>query len=107
MPSPRVSGPQWGWGHRGNPPHGELRGPADPSTLPCLAGILHEDLRLLLETSMPAKKKKALLGVADAKIGAAILEELGYQCQTGGVVAEILRGESSCGGDVEGDALTA
>ncbi|NWQ83825.1 NOP56 protein, partial [Columbina picui] len=57
-------------------------------------GILHEDLRLLLETSMPAKKKKALLGVADAKLGAAILEELGYQCQTGGVVAEILRGES-------------
>ncbi|NWV01448.1 NOP56 protein, partial [Upupa epops] len=55
-------------------------------------GILHEDLRLLLETSMPAKKKKALLGVADPKIGAAILEELGYQCQTGGVVAEILRG---------------
>uniref|UniRef100_A0A803YBS1 Dynein associated protein domain-containing protein n=1 Tax=Meleagris gallopavo TaxID=9103 RepID=A0A803YBS1_MELGA len=61
------------------------------------AGILHEDLRLLLETSMPAKKKKALLGVGDAKIGAAILEELGYQCQTGGVVAEILRGEQSCG----------
>ncbi|KAM9236770.1 nucleolar protein 56-like [Leptosomus discolor] len=55
-------------------------------------GILHEDLRLLLETSLPAKKKKALLGVADPKIGAAILEELGYQCQTGGVVAEILRG---------------
>lgn len=46
---------------------------------------------------MPAKKKKALLGVGDAKIGAAILEELGYQCQTGGVVAEILRGEPSCG----------
>ncbi|XP_062430840.1 nucleolar protein 56 isoform X2 [Rhea pennata] len=55
-------------------------------------GVLHEDLRLLLETHMPAKKRKALLGVADAKIGAAILEELGYQCQTGGVVAEILRG---------------
>ncbi|XP_033920446.1 nucleolar protein 56 [Melopsittacus undulatus] len=55
-------------------------------------GLLHEDLRLLLETSMPAKKKKALLGVADAKLGAAILEELGYQCQTGGVVAELLRG---------------
>ncbi|OXB52511.1 UNVERIFIED_CONTAM: hypothetical protein H355_006538, partial [Colinus virginianus] len=55
-------------------------------------GVLHEDLRLLLETAMPAKKKKALLGVADAKIGAAVLEELGYQCQTGGVVAEILRG---------------
>lgn len=46
---------------------------------------------------MPAKKKKALLGVADPKIGAAILEELGYQCQTGGVVAELLRGELGTG----------
>ncbi|XP_053110558.1 nucleolar protein 56 [Hemicordylus capensis] len=55
-------------------------------------GILHEDLRLLLETNLPAKKKKVLLGVSDAKIGAAIQEELGYQCQTGGVVAEITRG---------------
>ncbi|CAM5110530.1 unnamed protein product [Eretmochelys imbricata] len=55
-------------------------------------GILHEDLRLLLETNLPAKKKKALLGVSDAKIGAAIQEELGYQCQTGGVVAELTRG---------------
>ncbi|XP_069061963.1 nucleolar protein 56 [Pleurodeles waltl] len=55
-------------------------------------GILHEDLKLLLETNMPAKKKKALLGVADAKIGAAIQEELGYPCQTGGVVSELLRG---------------
>uniref|UniRef100_A0A803TTP0 Nucleolar protein 56 n=1 Tax=Anolis carolinensis TaxID=28377 RepID=A0A803TTP0_ANOCA len=55
-------------------------------------GILHEDLRLLLETNLPAKKKKVLVGVSDAKIGAAIQEELGYQCQTGGVVAEIVRG---------------
>ncbi|XP_069488522.1 nucleolar protein 56 [Ambystoma mexicanum] len=55
-------------------------------------GVLHEDLKLLLETNMPAKKKKALLGVGDAKIGAAVQEELGYPCQTGGVVAEILRG---------------
>ncbi|XP_075772199.1 nucleolar protein 56 [Pelodiscus sinensis] len=55
-------------------------------------GILHEDLKLLLETNLPAKKKKVLLGVSDAKIGAAIQEELGYQCQAGGVVAEITRG---------------
>ncbi|KAM8939634.1 nucleolar protein 56 [Pelodytes ibericus] len=55
-------------------------------------GVLHEDLKLLLETHMPAKKKKALLGVGDAKIGAAIQEELKITCQTGGVVAEILRG---------------
>ncbi|XP_072262868.1 nucleolar protein 56 [Pyxicephalus adspersus] len=55
-------------------------------------GILHEDLKLFLETHMPAKKKKALLGVGDAKIGAAILEELKINCQTGGVIAEIVRG---------------
>uniref|UniRef100_UPI00398F11D2 nucleolar protein 56 isoform X1 n=2 Tax=Pristiophorus japonicus TaxID=55135 RepID=UPI00398F11D2 len=57
-------------------------------------GIVHEDMKLLLETNMPAssKKKKVVLGVADAKIGAALQEELGIQCQTGGVVTEILRG---------------
>ncbi|KAM6163785.1 LOW QUALITY PROTEIN: nucleolar protein 56-like [Rhynchocyon petersi] len=55
-------------------------------------GIVHEDLRLLLETNLPSKKKKVLLGVGDPKIGAAIQEELEYTCQTGGVIAEILRG---------------
>lgn len=55
-------------------------------------GVVHEDLRLLLETYLPSKKKKVLLGVGDPKIGAAIQEELGYNCQTGGVIAEILRG---------------
>ncbi|OBS57309.1 hypothetical protein A6R68_11568 [Neotoma lepida] len=48
-------------------------------------GVVHEDLRLLLETYLPSKKKKVLLGVGDPKIGAAIQEELGYNCQTGGV----------------------
>lgn len=47
-----------------------------------------------METHLPPKKKKVLLGVGDPKIGAAIQEELGYNCQTGGVIAEILRGES-------------
>ncbi|XP_015680682.1 nucleolar protein 56 [Protobothrops mucrosquamatus] len=55
-------------------------------------GLLHEDLRLLLETSLPAKRKKLLLGVSDPKIGAAIQEELGCPCQAGGVVAELSRG---------------
>uniref|UniRef100_A0A670XVZ2 Nucleolar protein 56 n=2 Tax=Pseudonaja textilis TaxID=8673 RepID=A0A670XVZ2_PSETE len=55
-----------------------------------LEGLLHEDLGLLLETSLPAKK--VLLGVGDPKIGAEIQEELGYLCQMGGVVAELLRG---------------
>ncbi|XP_078080974.1 nucleolar protein 56 isoform X2 [Mustelus asterias] len=57
-------------------------------------GVVHEDMRLLLETNMPAsgKKRKVILGVADPKLGAAIQEEMEIQCQTGGVVAEILRG---------------
>ncbi|NXA43709.1 NOP56 protein, partial [Eudromia elegans] len=55
-------------------------------------GVLHEDLRLLLDTHLPAKRRKVVLGVADAKLGAAVLEELGCPCQSGGVVAEILRG---------------
>ena len=45
-----------------------------------------------METHLPPKKKKVLLGVGDPKIGAAIQEELGYNCQTGVVIAEILRG---------------
>ncbi|XP_068045241.1 nucleolar protein 56 [Anomalospiza imberbis] len=55
-------------------------------------GVLHEDLRLLLDTALPPKRKKVVLGVGDAKMGAAVLEELGVQCQTGGVVAELTRG---------------
>ncbi|XP_067833044.1 nucleolar protein 56-like [Heptranchias perlo] len=59
-----------------------------------MGGIVHEDMRLLLETNMPASsKKKVILGVADPKIGAAVQEEIGIQCQTGGVVAEIIRDE--------------
>ncbi|XP_057225345.1 nucleolar protein 56 [Malurus melanocephalus] len=55
-------------------------------------GVLHEDLRLMLDTALPPKRKKVVLGVGDAKMGAAVLEELGVQCQTGGVVAELMRG---------------
>ncbi|XP_064152467.1 nucleolar protein 56-like [Anguilla rostrata] len=57
-------------------------------------GVVHADLKLFLETNLPpaGKKKKTLLGVGDAKIGAALQEELGFSCQTGGVVAELLRG---------------
>uniref|UniRef100_A0A3P8ZTR3 Nucleolar protein 56 n=1 Tax=Esox lucius TaxID=8010 RepID=A0A3P8ZTR3_ESOLU len=56
-------------------------------------GVVHADLKLFLETNLPiGGKKKATLGVSDAKIGAALQEELGLSIQTGGVVAEILRG---------------
>ncbi|XP_071192524.1 nucleolar protein 56-like isoform X2 [Salvelinus alpinus] len=56
-------------------------------------GVVHADLKLFLETNLPiGGKKKAMLGVGDAKIGGALQEELGLSIQTGGVVSEILRG---------------
>ncbi|XP_056128708.1 nucleolar protein 56 [Lampris incognitus] len=56
-------------------------------------GVVHADLKLFLETNLPhVGKKKGVLGVSDAKIGAALQEELGLSIQTGGVVAEIQRG---------------
>lgn len=60
-------------------------------------GVVHADLKLFLETNLPpgGKKKKVLLGVSDAKIGAALQEEIGVSIQTGGVVAELMRGTVS------------
>ncbi|XP_070815996.1 nucleolar protein 56 [Chaetodon trifascialis] len=56
-------------------------------------GVVHADLKLFLETNLPLSgKKKAVLGVSDAKIGAALQEEFSLSIQTGGVVAEIGRG---------------
>ncbi|XP_072238738.1 nucleolar protein 56 [Leuresthes tenuis] len=56
-------------------------------------GVVHADLKLFLETNLPLSgKKKAVLGVSDAKIGAALQEEFTISIQTGGVVAEITRG---------------
>ncbi|NP_957511.2 nucleolar protein 56 isoform 1 [Danio rerio] len=56
-------------------------------------GVVHADLKLFLETNLPSGgKKKPMLGVSDAKLGAALQEELNLSIQTGGVVAEIIRG---------------
>ncbi|XP_071506783.1 nucleolar protein 56-like [Diadema antillarum] len=58
-------------------------------------GVMTEDLKLFLDTNLPEsskKRKKITLGVNDAKIGAAIQEELGVPCQTGGTFSEIARG---------------
>ncbi|XP_041836691.1 nucleolar protein 56 [Melanotaenia boesemani] len=56
-------------------------------------GVVHADLKLFLETNLPLSgKKKAVLGVSDAKIGASLQEEFTISIQTGGVVAEITRG---------------
>ncbi|KAH9524535.1 snoRNP complex protein nop56 [Bulinus truncatus] len=58
------------------------------------AGELHPDLQTFLEKEVPASKKKVqvILGVGDAKIGAAVSDTLGISCQHTGVVIEILRG---------------
>ncbi|KAI2651512.1 Nucleolar protein 56 [Labeo rohita] len=56
-------------------------------------GVVHADLKLFLGTNLPmGGKTKAVLGVSDAKLGAALQEELNLSIQTGGVVAEIIRG---------------
>ncbi|GFR62320.1 nucleolar protein 56 [Elysia marginata] len=58
------------------------------------AGELHPDLQSFLEKEVPKGKKKVqvILGVGDAKIGAAISDTLGLSCQHTGVVVELMRG---------------
>ncbi|XP_068598764.1 nucleolar protein 56 isoform X2 [Brachionichthys hirsutus] len=56
-------------------------------------GVVHADLKLFLETNLPLSgKRKPVLGVSDAKIGAALQEEFNLSILTNGVVAEISRG---------------
>lgn len=57
-------------------------------------GIVPEELSLFLDSTVPkvSKKGKLTLGVADAKLGAAISEALGIQCSHIGAVPEIIRG---------------
>ena len=59
------------------------------------SGLVHEDLRLFLETSLPksGKKQKITLGIGESKLASAVGESLGVQCQFTGVVPEIIRGE--------------
>uniref|UniRef100_A0A336MNR6 Nucleolar protein 56 n=1 Tax=Culicoides sonorensis TaxID=179676 RepID=A0A336MNR6_CULSO len=56
-------------------------------------GIVPEDLALFLQTNLPKpKKEKFTLGVADAKLGAALNEAIKVSCSHIGAVPEILRG---------------
>lgn len=59
-----------------------------------LLGVIHDDLKTFLEANVPTgkKKKKVVLGVADAKLGAAIQESVEISCESGGLVLEVLRG---------------
>lgn len=56
-------------------------------------GIVPQDLLVFLDDFFAKlKKKKCQLGIADAKLGAAITEAIGVQCSHFGVVPEIIRG---------------
>lgn len=54
-------------------------------------GIMHDDLKVLLQTHI-MKPKKVQLGVIDPKLGASINEALGINCTHIGAVPEITRG---------------
>jgi len=59
-------------------------------------GVLHEDLKLFLDTNLPKqsekKNAKLSLGVADPKIASAINETFNVQCTHVGAVPEVIRG---------------
>ena len=59
-------------------------------------GVLHEDLKLFLDTNLPKPSKKdsskLSLGVADPKISSAVNEAFGVTCTHVGAVPEVLRG---------------
>lgn len=55
-------------------------------------GLVTEELRLFLESNLPAKRKNVVLGVSDSKLGAAIAEDLNISCKHGGPVSEVIRG---------------
>ena len=59
-----------------------------------LSGVVHDDLRVFLESNVPTgkKKSKVTLGVGDPKLGAAVMESLEIFCESGGITLEILRG---------------
>lgn len=58
-------------------------------------GKLPEDLKTFLEENLPSKDKKRrkiIVGVADARIGSAITEEFNVTCSFSDIVPEIIRG---------------
>ena len=57
------------------------------------SGVLPEDLQVFLQNvPKSGKKLKVQLGVNESKLGAAISEELGIDCVTGGAIPELMRG---------------
>jgi len=57
-------------------------------------GLVHDDLKLFLDTNLPKSKResKLQLGVSDSKISSALNDALGVTCTHVGAVPEIVRG---------------
>ena len=56
-------------------------------------GILHDDLKLFLDTNVPKNKKSnVLLGIGDTRVSNTIQETTGIKCTTSEAVSEIIRG---------------
>ncbi|XP_028391508.1 nucleolar protein 56-like [Dendronephthya gigantea] len=57
-------------------------------------GVIHDDLKVFLESNIPVgkKKSKVSLGVSDPKLGAAIQESCEIFCEAGEIVNEVIRG---------------
>ncbi|KXS18317.1 nucleolar protein 5A [Gonapodya prolifera JEL478] len=71
-------------------------------------GIVNAHLKSFLELNLPGKKSKVQLGVFEKGLAGAIKADLGYDCQSNEVVAEVVRGirlhaDKLLGGLKEGD----
>ena len=68
----------------------------EPPPLGRPAGLLTDSLKAFLEQSLPAvkagKKAKFSLGVAEPKLGSAILDAAGIPCESNDRIGEVLRG---------------
>merc|ERR1712098_757743 len=55
-------------------------------------GIVHDDLKLFLDTNMPKGGKGAVLGVSDSKLSSGINDACNIKCSHIGVIPEVIRG---------------
>lgn len=54
--------------------------------------MVNDDLLNFLESNLPKKKKKFILGVGNDKLASSVYEKAGIRCAFTGVVPEIIRG---------------
>ena len=57
-------------------------------------GIVHDDLKLFLDTNLPKGGKGVVLGVSDSKLSASINDSCKVKCSHIGVIPEVIRGKS-------------